>query len=239
MSCRAPILTRLILGTAFLGIAAMTLAQSYGLGDQILSLGYAAFRPQVSGTVFTQQNDGYLYGTSSNGATYVASVQLPQGAYIVAMCVYANVTDASQPVTALLNRSRLVAGGQSPQWANIQSATDDIPIGYGTVCANVSHAFHDIDGDYNTAYDLEVNAGGTSGFGGVRLAWRRAISPPPASPTFADVQPGDFGFLQIEALVASGVTGGCGGGNYCPNANVTRAQMAIFLAKALGLYWSN
>lgn len=63
------------------------------------------------------------------------------------------------------------------------------------------------------------------------------VSPAPSSATFADVQPGDFGFQFIEALAASGITGGCGGGNFCPNNNVTRAQMAVFLAKALGLQW--
>ena len=35
------------------------------------------------------------------------------------------------------------------------------------------------------------------------------------------------------------ITGGCGGGNFCPNANLTRRQMAVFLAKALGLHWPN
>jgi hypothetical protein len=29
------------------------------------------------------------------------------------------------------------------------------------------------------------------------------------------------------------VTTGCGGGNYCPNLTVTRAQMAVFLLKML------
>jgi hypothetical protein len=45
-------------------------------------------------------------------------------------------------------------------------------------------------------------------------------------------------FQFIEALVASGTTAGCGGGNYCPNAPLTRGQMAVFLAKALGLQWN-
>jgi hypothetical protein len=27
----------------------------------------------------------------------------------------------------------------------------------------------------------------------------------------------DFGFQFIEALAATGITGGCGGGNYCPD----------------------
>jgi choice-of-anchor B domain-containing protein len=36
----------------------------------------------------------------------------------------------------------------------------------------------------------------------------------------------------IEQLAAEGVTSGCGTGVYCPNAPVTRAQMAVFLLKA-------
>ena len=40
---------------------------------------------------------------------------------------------------------------------------------------------------------------------------------------------------SINALAAAGVTGGCGADSYCPLANVTRGQMATFLAKALGL----
>ena len=35
----------------------------------------------------------------------------------------------------------------------------------------------------------------------------------------------------IEALAAAGITGGCGGGNYCPTNVVTRQQMAVFLLK--------
>jgi len=45
----------------------------------------------------------------------------------------------------------------------------------------------------------------------------------------------DPAFAFVEALAASGITGGCGGGNFCPTNPVTRRQMAIFLAKALGL----
>jgi S-layer homology domain len=47
----------------------------------------------------------------------------------------------------------------------------------------------------------------------------------------------DPAFQFIEALVASGITAGCGSGNYCPDAPLTRRQMAVFLAKALGLQW--
>lgn len=76
-------------------------------------------------------------------------------------------------------------------------------------------------------------------FGYVQVWWRRTVSPAPASPTFADVPPSDPAFQYIEALVAAGITAGCGGPNYCPDATLTRRQMAVFLAKALGLYWSD
>ena len=36
----------------------------------------------------------------------------------------------------------------------------------------------------------------------------------------------------IEALAALQITGGCGGGNYCPTSPVLRQQMAVFLLKA-------
>jgi hypothetical protein len=53
---------------------------------------------------------------------------------------------------------------------------------------------------------------------------------------FGDVAT-DAPYLRlVEALAASGITGGCGGGNFCPNSPLTRAQMAVFLATALGLH---
>jgi hypothetical protein len=38
----------------------------------------------------------------------------------------------------------------------------------------------------------------------------------------------------INTLFYSGVTGGCGGSNYCPDNPVTRAQMAVFIISAMG-----
>ena len=39
----------------------------------------------------------------------------------------------------------------------------------------------------------------------------------------------------IEELTRRGVVTGCGGGNYCPTADVTREQMSVFLAVTFGL----
>jgi S-layer homology domain len=60
---------------------------------------------------------------------------------------------------------------------------------------------------------------------------------PPActTPLFNDV-PCTSPFARwIHELVNRGVTAGCGGGNFCPTQQVTRAQMAIFLSTAFGL----
>jgi sulfur transfer complex TusBCD TusB component (DsrH family) len=57
-------------------------------------------------------------------------------------------------------------------------------------------------------------------------------APPAATGTvFGDVPANGFAAAWIEDLAARGITGGCGGGNYCPTAPVTRAQMAVFLLK--------
>jgi hypothetical protein len=56
------------------------------------------------------------------------------------------------------------------------------------------------------------------------------FTPPPATGTvFADVPVSNIYAAWIEELERQGLTAGCGGGNYCPGASVTRAQMAVFL----------
>jgi hypothetical protein len=66
--------------------------------------------------------------------------------------------------------------------------------------------------------------------------------PGPQTPTFADVPNSgatDYGYEFIEDFVARGITQGCIAGPprlYCPTANVTREQMAIFIIRALGMF---
>jgi hypothetical protein len=68
----------------------------------------------------------------------------------------------------------------------------------------------------------------------LRAAHGSDFTPPTATGTvFADVPADGFAAAWIEQLAAEGITGGCGGGNYCPTKPVTRAQMAVFLVKAM------
>jgi hypothetical protein len=61
-----------------------------------------------------------------------------------------------------------------------------------------------------------------------------SYSPPTVgtSTGFTDVPVSYWAAPWIKQLAAEGITGGCGTGIYCPDATVTRAQMAIFLLKA-------
>ena len=60
-----------------------------------------------------------------------------------------------------------------------------------------------------------------------------AYTPPACTGTVFDDVPCTGGLFDpwIEDLAGRGITGGCGGGNYCPGNAVTRAQMAVFLLK--------
>jgi hypothetical protein len=80
----------------------------------------------------------------------------------------------------------------------------------------------------------------TTNFSGVIVGYYLNVSPAPGSATFNDVPTGHPFFRYIEALSASGVTGGCQASPplYCPDNPLTRGQMAVFLAKALGLQFN-
>lgn len=67
----------------------------------------------------------------------------------------------------------------------------------------------------------------------LRSKYGPSHNPPGATGNiFGDVPANAFGAAWIEQMVADGITAGCGNNNYCPNNNVTRAQMAIFLLRA-------
>jgi hypothetical protein len=53
---------------------------------------------------------------------------------------------------------------------------------------------------------------------------------------FNDVPTSHPFYADIMKIADLGVTLGCGGGNYCPDDDVTREQMAAFIIRALGVF---
>jgi hypothetical protein len=225
-------------------------AQSYGLGEQVLTVGAAAFRGSSRQPVF--HSDGYLYNpepNDGNPAFYHAPFRLPDGAVITRLCESVrNEEPSPSTISVSVFAVRVAPGGPGGQVspAYVAAAFNS---GYAEFCTDgpggyVFHDDFDFGGDGSIDHashrlSLGLPPGATAGFGGVRIFWRRQVSPAPALATFGDV-PSNAPFFQfVEALAASAITGGCGGGNYCPNAPLTRGQMAVFLSKALGLHWVN
>jgi hypothetical protein len=62
-----------------------------------------------------------------------------------------------------------------------------------------------------------------------------------ATPTFTDVPKTNSAYGYIERIYQLGITGGCSTSpmRYCPDAPVSRYQMAVFLCRATGKTWLN
>ena len=63
-------------------------------------------------------------------------------------------------------------------------------------------------------------------------AW---LPPSPSGTVFDDVSAEHWAGAFIEQLAAEGITSGCGGGGFCPDASVSRAEMAVFLSLTFSL----
>lgn len=215
---------------------------TYGIGTSYYRLPASAFT-SVATTVdpytdayYTDFSSYYFrrYGTAAN-SWFIGTAQLPSGAKLDSLeldgcggagggelsvevydCDYAGDCGATGPV-----------------------ATFNATAGCGADSFDVSGLNLVVD-NFNNEFVFKIATGPTDGsanFAGIILGYHLQVSPAPVLATFPDVPTSDFGFQYVEALVASGITGGCGGGLYCPDSPVTRRQMAIFIAKALGLHW--
>jgi hypothetical protein len=214
---------------------------------QILHIPAAAFSTVQGATATGDATTGYTYpSTFSGNWDFWASVALPTGAHIQFLDLYFEDTNAADDfhidLMALHGGNNGIGGTGNPTVSTVATVES-----FGSGGYNYSASIADYTVNNNPAYDANGAqlilrtwfdvTDGTQKFKGVDIWWNRQLTPAPAVATFPDVPTSDFAFQFIEALVASDITGGCGGGLYCPDNFVTRRQMAIFIAKALGLYW--
>jgi S-layer homology domain len=181
---------------------------------------------------YDQPGDIFSRYSIVGNSFFIASPHLPSGATITYFELDACNTNLTDTVDAYLYDCNFV--GDCTATAPVQVTA---PVDSG--CGGWSSGVLDISVD-NFLKEQVVRvrtqaSDNTTRFAGVIIGYHLNVSPAPAVATFPDVPTSDFGFQYIEALVASGITGGCAPPNYCPNDFVTRRQMAIFLAKALGL----
>jgi len=108
----------------------------------------------------------------------------------------------------------LTSQGTSPDWASL-SATSGI--GSGQLLMTIPQNSTGIE---RTA---SVNVGGLA----------LAVTEWSTVQQFADVTPADYEFDAVNLLKAKNITGGCTTTDYCPSTSITRAQMAVFIVRAI------
>jgi hypothetical protein len=216
----------------------------------------SAFLPWNDAATWTSADfgRGQRWHTAGPGLDFVAPIQLPAGALVVYLELDGNDTN---PAAAVYGSFTACAYDADPcsyyPTVGLSNGGDcSVP---GFICSGVAAAsgsgdLFDTDlsgegividnffGQYSLLAETSGATDGSVAIGGMIVGYVLQVSPAPGVATFPDVPTTDFGFQYVEALVSSGITGGCGGGLYCPDNPVTRRQMAIFIAKALGLQWN-
>ena len=179
------------------------------------------------------------YTTNCDGNCLYAIPRLPDGALLTGIEAYFCNTNPNPKFLLGIDLYRTIYDGTDIQslGAGAYSATSN---GCGEAVFTDLTSLNYTVNPYDNQLFLQttINAvDGSQAIAGVNLYYRLQASPAPPTADFGDVPTSSPQFQFIEALYASGITAGCGSGNFCPNQPLTRGQMAVFLAKALGLQW--
>ena len=229
----------------------------YGGGANTTLVPIQSFVPIVGGAPYTAVTQGYYAATAAADVTFWAPLEVAVGVQVEQVCLEVFDNDGAEAITFLLVGGEAgSAGNPSPAGvplAGASTGTSSVP-GYVRLCAAPIGGFTfplsvrtrgNLNGtgtDTTVQYYILVSAPATlvansAMFGAAVVTWRRVVPAGPATATFNDVPTTHIFYRWIETLAASGITGGCGGGGYCPDAPITRGQMAVFIAQALGLYF--
>jgi hypothetical protein len=202
--------------------------------ETALVVGSFAFQPYKAGvTTDTVIGTADRFITSGGaGDTLVATFQIPSGAQITGLEFQGCHTSVAYTSFIYILHYFQPGSDQVIGFGNVPTNS-----GCGKFRTNLSHTVDATDGPYLLLWQPSA-FNSTQLLTAMRVYYKLQISPDPATATFADVPVGHPFHRFVEALVAAGITGGCGGGNYCPDAPVTRGQMAVFLSAALGLHWA-
>lgn len=238
------------LGAAGLLAAAMTVAQP-ARTDAPRDFGTAHLTyVQIPGTAFFPRDSANAYGTTAttqvlrtslagapgDSSPFTAPVNLPSGALVKYLELDAcedsggiEPVEADLIATDNLGNITHISNSLATDGSGCKVFSEDLTSEAIVIDSKTNHYYIECSIPFTIAFHI--------GLAGMVVGYQLQVSPAPATATFADVPTSFLYFRAIEALAASGITTGCGSGNFCPNQNVTRGELAKFLANALGLYW--
>jgi len=211
----------------------------FGTGYFYTYIPASAFVPRGSATTYAYGLTGYIYKTAGSDLFW-APLPFDAGISIAVIRLYYCDTSANDATMWLT----YYEGETSPITTDVAHITTSGTPGCTSTAISFTPEYVIRTLNPSTFeprhYVINISLPDTTSnlrFKAVRVFWRRLISPAPGTATFTDVPTTHPFFQHVEALAASGITGGCGGGNFCPNDPLTRGQMAVFLSRALGLHW--
>ncbi len=179
-------------------------------------------------------NGAYIQSTSAADVSVGFPVHLPSGALAEYVRLFYNEGNVTDDVSAGFYRfSPYGTFASIVQMSPTPAVTGDTYVDFGPFSEVINNS---PNGGYT--YNILLITSGTTKIYKCTVWYYLQVAPAPATATFSDVPTDYWAFRHIEALAASGITAGCGGGNFCPENYVKRSEMAVYLAKALGLYWS-
>jgi hypothetical protein len=214
---------------------------------------------EVPAEAFTPLDSSTTYGTAISGRwstncaslCFAAPVYLPSGAKVVYLELDYYDFSAAGAVSGTLghcdhlnqNCTFHPAAGAGPAdclQAQVICSGNAFAAGAGFETADLTADALSVDNSLGSLRLLVSAQGNLLQISGMIVGYVLQVSPAPGAPSFNDVPTNHPFFQYIEALKASGITGGCQANPplYCPDAPLTRGQMAVFLAKALGLQWN-
>ncbi len=210
------------------------LPDGYGTNDwQILNVSWSSLLP-LDGSSDWEYEAGQFVSNTGSGTWYCAGLDaLPNGALITTVGTYYYDTNAG-----LDPAIELGYGHGAGSWTEIKEISPSYSSGYTLAWFDLGLG-HTVD-QYNNTYTMCFNfkvSDASIRLRNFRILYYLQVSPAPATATFNDVPTNHSFFRFVEALADSGITSGCGNNNFCPDAPLTRGQMAVFLAKALGLHY--
>jgi hypothetical protein len=218
------------------GLASPAVEPKFGTSStSIITLPAVSFQ-LVSGVEGGVDDSATKSCSADAPCTWLAGLTLSSGSRITELELEACDEDTASKVSFGLRRHPVPMQNAVPIVVNAGTGIAATP-GCALFPVTVDHT---VDNQSNS-YVVEVSAapGMNVRFGAVRVGYQLQVSPAPATATFGDVPTSHPFFQFIEALAGSRITAGCGDGNFCPDSPVTRGQMAVFLARALGLSFPN
>jgi hypothetical protein len=207
---------------------------SFGLETQDHWIAAMDFSPMYFDDTWSYQTFSYFY--SPSGGAFLKGIELPWGARMTILEAWFNDTSGSD--------------GRVYMYKNTQSGTSRNNITIGSAGTSGSGGFYQPyftmnqlnrfrDGSSRNFYFLQAVMPATSAVSlrGVRIFWHREVRTGLPNP-FTDIYMLNSRFQNaILALAESGITRGKTPTTFEPFTNVTRGEVAVFFAEALGLHW--